>query len=305
MVRPLLLATDAGATDAPIVLEPVASFSDAFTILKDSMLDLFQGFVANIPFMVVGTIIIVVGVFASRYAGAATQKAVSRTSAEITVANLGSRIVRASVMLIFLLLALAIAGIPVGSALAGLGIMGLAVAFALQSILENFIAGILMLIRKPFIVGDQIITNDMEGTVADINLRVTKLVDYDGEQLLVPNAQVFSNPIVNLTTNGRRRTSFTVGIDYRDDHDAAGEIITAAVQGVDGVLSTPPAQVLCIALGESSVDFEVRYWTQPDISTVRAVQDRALRASKSAIEAAGMTIPWPIRTLAWDEAPTP
>ncbi len=91
-----------------------------------------------------------------------------------------------------------------------------------------------------------------------------------------------------------------VGIDYRDDHDAARDILEAAVAAAPGVIPTPAPQARCIALGESSVDFEVRYWTAPDIASVVDAQDAVLRGVKTALEGAGMTIPWPIRTLAFD-----
>jgi len=171
-----------------------------------------------------------------------------------------------------------------------------------QSILENFIAGILILVRKPFTPGDQIRVNEFEGTVEDVNLRVTKLRDYDGESILVPNNQVLASPIINLTARPARRTRVSIGVDYRDDHDAAREVIRAAVTEVEGVLPTPAPQVLLVELGDSSVNFEVRYWTAPDIAAVVAAQDRVLSAAKRAITAAGMTIPWPIRTLVLDDA---
>jgi small conductance mechanosensitive channel len=94
-----------------------------------------------------------------------------------------------------------------------------------------------------------------------------------------------------------------VGIDYRDDHDRGREVLAATVQQIEGVLVHPEPEVLCIELGDSSVDFEVSYWTAPQMREVRFVRDRVLRACKSALEAEGMTIPWPIRTLAADVQP--
>jgi small conductance mechanosensitive channel len=198
------------------------------------------------------------------------------------------------------LLALAVAGVPVGSALAGLAVIGVAVGLAVQGILENFIAGVILSFRRPFSAGDQIQTGEFEGTVEDIDLRVTRLVDYDGQQILIPNRDVYTNPLVNLTRRGRRRTTLVIGIDYRDDHDEARKVIREALVRVDGVLDAPAPEVLMTELGESSVNFEMRYWTEPQIHTVRSVQDRVLSATKRAVEDAGMTIPWPIRTLVPD-----
>lgn len=145
------------------------------------------------------------------------------------VTGLGERLVRLLVVVAAALLALSVAGVPVGAALAGLGIAGLAIAFALQSILENFVAGIILILRKPFTHGEQIVIGEHEGTVDDIDLRVTRLVDYDGEQIIIPNGEVFSSTILNLIRRGKRRTRVVVGIDYRDDHNAAGPRIEAVV----------------------------------------------------------------------------
>jgi small conductance mechanosensitive channel len=129
--------------------------------------------------------------------------------------------------------------VPVGAALAGLGLAGLAIAFAVQSILENFVAGILLIIRKPIVHGEQVIIGDWEGTVEDIDLRVTRLIDYDGELVIIPNGEVFRSTLVNLTRRGTRRSRVIVGIDYRDDHDAAGPLLEAAAASVPAVLPPP------------------------------------------------------------------
>jgi small conductance mechanosensitive channel len=189
----------------------------------------------------------------------------------------------------------------VGAALAGLGIAGLAIAFALQSILENFVAGLLLIFRKPFVAGDQIIVGEHEGTVADIDLRTTRIVRYDGELAIIPNATVFSESLINLTHSHRRRSGISVGIDYRDDHDAVADVVRRAVERTEGVLEDPGVLVVCRELGDSSVNFDVYYWTAPRITDVVLARDRVLRATKSALDANGFTIPWPIRTLVMDD----
>ncbi|MBA2578360.1 MAG: mechanosensitive ion channel family protein [Euzebyaceae bacterium] len=262
--------------------------------------ELYRGFVANLPLIVVALVIGLIGIALGWLLAAAVRRGLSRTSADSMAVGIAGRIVRLAVVIGAALFALSVAGVEVGAALAGLGIAGLAVALALQGILENFIAGIILLIRKPFRVGDQVRTNEFEGTVTDLDLRVTKLLDYDGELVLIPNTLVYTSPLVNLTRRGARRTRVVVGVDYRDDHDASREVIRAAVAAVEGVLAEPAPEVLLMELGESSVNFEVRYWTLPDIRSVRHTQDRVLGEAKRAIADAGMTIPWPIRTLVLD-----
>jgi len=228
------------------------------------------------------------------------ERTLGRTRADQVAVVLLSRLVRLLGVIGALLLALSVAGVEVGSVLAGLAVIGVAVGLAVQGILENFIAGVILLVRKPFSAGDQVRSGEFEGTVESLDLRVTRLVDYDGEMVLIPNRDVYNNPLVNLTRRGKRRTVVMVGVDYRDDHDDARAVILEAVLAVDGVLDHPEPEVLLTELGESSVNFEVRYWTRPDIRSVRRTQDRVLAAAKRGIQDAGMTIPWPIRTLVPD-----
>ncbi len=266
----------------------------------EKLRDLWAAFLTNLPLIVIGLALFLTGLVVAGLVARGMRRAMRRSGADLVAEELALQIARGFVVILFLLLALSVAGVNVGAALAGLGIVGLAVAFAVQNILENFISGVLLLIRKPFRAGDQIRTGEFEGTVEDIDFRVTRILTYDGEVVLIPNAEVFRKAIINLTRRGRRRTTVCIGVDYRDDHDTAREIIRSAVEAVPGVLQAPEPEVLLTELGDSSVDFEVRFWTLPDIRSVRSVQDRVLAAAKSAIEAAGMTIPWPIRTLYFD-----
>jgi small conductance mechanosensitive channel len=277
--------------------------SDLWDVLQEAVTQLGAGFVAWLPLLALALVVLVLALIATRYVVHGVERGMRRSRIDDTVQRLVSMLLRVGLVIVSFLVAMSVAGISVGAALAGLGLAGLALAFALQSILENFIAGLLILIRKPFRAGDQIISGEFEGTVEDIDLRVTRLIDYDGELVLIPNATVFTEPLINLTRRGKRRTRVTVGIDYRDDHDAAGEILREATAATEGVLPDPAPNAWVVELGDSSVDFEVNYWTAPDIRSVRSTQDRVLRACKTAVEAAGMTIPWPIRTLAADKDP--
>ncbi|HEX2027906.1 MAG TPA: mechanosensitive ion channel family protein [Nitriliruptorales bacterium] len=287
----------------PLLMErDVDDFAEALELVRDTVESLVAGFLAHLPLIAVGVALFLLGLLVARWVGTWTERGLRRTSADAVVIGLSGRLARFVTVLAFALLALAIAGVKVGAALATLGIAGLALAFALQNILENFVAGVILMVRKPFRAGDQIQTGEFEGTVEEIDLRVTRLQTYDGVTVLMPNADVFRNPLCNLTRRGRRRTTVTVGIDYRDDHDRAREVLMGAVRSVPAVLENPEPEVLLTELGDSSVDFELRYWTLPDIRSVRHAQDRVLSAAKSAVAEAGMTIPWPIRTLSFDNA---
>ena len=287
------LASQVGGASASEAAEAVGEVADRARSFSAQLID-------QLPRIIIGIGIGVLALVVALVLAKVVERTLARTRADQVAVVLLSRLVRLIGVLGALLLTLAVSGIAIGSVLAALAVAGVAVGLAVQGILENFIAGVILLVRKPFFAGDQIRTGDFEGTVEAIDLRVTRIVDYDGEVVLVPNRDVYSNPLVNLTRRGRRRTVVMVGVDYRDDHDDARAVILGSVRGVDGVLQDPEPEVLLTELGDSSVNFEVRYWTRPDIRSVRHVQDRVLAAAKRGIEEAGMTIPWPIRTVVPD-----
>ena len=281
--------------------DPPATVGEATGLAWDTVVALWEGFVANIPLILIGLVVLAIGIVVSRYVGAGARRGIQRAGSDPVVSNLTERLVRIFVLVLAVLIALSIAGVSVSAALAGLGIAGLAVALALQGILENFVAGLIIILRKPFRAGDEIEIDDHVGVVTDIDLRTTRIRDFDGELVIIPNTTVFEATLVNRTHAATRRSTITVGVDYRDDHDAVAPLLQEAVGAVDGVLDSPAVQVLCVELGDSSVNFEVRFWTSPRNRDAVATTDRVLRATKTALDANGFTIPWPITTLVVDD----
>ncbi len=289
----------------PIVEDPPDSVSEAVALIRGTLTDLWTGLIERVPLIALAAILLLAGLVVGRYGARWAGRGLQRTRMDRMVSGLLSRMVKALTVTAFLLLALSVVGINVGALLAVLGLAGVALALALQPLLENLIAGVLLLLRKPFVAGDQIIIEDapgetVEATVHDIDFRVTRLVDYDGRHILVPNASVLSSTLVNLTARGQRRSRVSFSVDYRDDHNAVQDVVVPALAEVGGVLEEPRPQVLCTGLGDSGVEFTAMYWTLPDIATVIHVEDRVVRAIKDAVEEAGMTIPWPIRTVSFD-----
>jgi small conductance mechanosensitive channel len=294
----MLATVTAPVTEGPVIIVPnVDDVGDAVDVLRDSLSSIVDRALADLPVYAIALMVLVVGIVLAKFAVRALDHGMRRQGVEATLQTLARTLTRLLLLFLVTLLALSVAGVQVGAALGALGLLGLAFAFAFQNILENFIAGLLILLRKPLRIGDQVIVAGYEGTVTDVNMRVTNLTGYDGVKHLIPNAEVFKNALTNLTELGPRRSMIEIGVDYRDDADAVPALLEAAVRAVDGVRPERPVQVLCVGLGSSSVDFEVRYWTAPDMPTVVATRDRVLRASKRTVEAAGMTVPWPITTL--------
>jgi small-conductance mechanosensitive channel len=178
-----------------------------------------------------------------------------------------------------------------------LGLGSVAIGFAFQDIFKNFLAGVLLLLREPFRLHDQIIVKDFEGTVEEINIRTTKIRTYQGEQVLVPNSLVFTSPVQVLTAFPHRRTDLAVGVDYHTSLPQTVDLLLATLSDVEGVLPKPAPEIDVVAFGDSSINLVVRYWTRPQKVYVRRIQTRVMIAIKQAFDQADINIPYPIRTL--------
>ena len=297
-------------TDTPILRDvdspELSELADPATIvqlIREALAELLGDIITRLPLIILAAIVLTILLVIVRLVIGGVKRGMRRANVDFTVRRLVANLLRITLLLIVILFSLAIAGVEVGAVLAALGLIGLGIALALQNILENLLSGVLILLRKPYDRGEVVVTNDLEGYVEDIDLRVTTIRSYDGTLTLVPNSDIFNAPLTNLTRRGTRRSTVEVGIDYRDDHVAAIDLLREATMVVDGVLPEPEPVVLMVGLGDSSVDYAVRFWTVADMPTVVRVRSAVLSACKTAIEDAGMTIPWPIRTLAADKTP--
>lgn len=196
-----------------------------------------------------------------------------------------------------LVYALELAGIQVGPMLGALGIGGIALAFAAQDMLSNFIAGVLLQVRRPFRIGDEIRSGDYEGRVVDVNLRTVRMKTYDGLTVYLPNAEVLQTPIVNFTKTPSNRTSITVGVAYDSDLEQARELLLQACADAEGVVETPEPEAWVEEFGDSSINIAVRYWHASDIASRWRTRNAVAVAVKAALDQAGIAIPFPQRTL--------
>jgi len=175
--------------------------------------------------------------------------------------------------------------------LSGAGVLTIAAGFAFQDILQNLLAGILLLFRQPFRGGDQIKVGDVTGTVEEINIRETVIVTFDGRRILIPNAKVYTDVIHVQTAHETIRSSFVVGIAYEADMAAARSIATEAVARVEGVVSDPPPEALYVELESSTVNLDIRFWSDAHQLEMRRTLDRAIEAVKTAFDAHGIEMP--------------
>jgi small-conductance mechanosensitive channel len=224
---------------------------------------------------------------------------VLKRRADPALAGLIGRMVGYLVFMVGFIYALESLGVQIGPVLGALGIAGIALAFALQDILENFVAGVLLQLQRPFTYGDQVDINDHEGTVREIDTRLVTIVTPAGETVKIPSATVIKSDITNYTQQGGRRTSLPVGVAYGTDLRQAKTVLERAVASADGVRESPTPEVLVVGFGDSSIDFVVRYWHEPSIATFWNTRSHVALAVNDELEAAGITIPFPQRTLWW------
>lgn len=184
-----------------------------------------------------------------------------------------------------------------GDLLAGLGVFSIAIGFAFQDILSNLLAGILLLLRQPFEIGDQIEVSGHTGTVEEITIRETQIKTFKGEKIIVPNAETYQQTIRVQTAYGPKRTDLVIGLEDDQDQDVVTDVILDALQPVEGVLDDPEPQVYFTGYGDFSTNCDVRYWTQPQQAEVRGVQDRVVRAISRALTQTGIPMPSPIREI--------
>ena len=197
-------------------------------------------------------------------------------------------------------------GVQIGPVLGALGIAGIALAFALQDILENFVAGVLLQMQRPFTYGDQIEVNDHEGTVQAIDARLVTILTPAGELVKIPSSTVIKSDLTNYTQRGMRRTTLPVGVAYGTDLRRAQHVLLTAARSADGVREHPEPEVLLEAFGESSIDFVVRFWHDPAIVSFWRTRSAVMFAVDAALTEACITIPFPQRTV-WNagDAPPP
>ena len=174
-----------------------------------------------------------------------------------------------------------------------LGIGGVAIGFAFKDIFQNFVAGILILISRPFRVGDQIRFKEYEGTVEDIQTRATFLKTYDGRRVIIPNGDLYTSAVTVNTAFAKRRWEYDIGIGYGDDIDAARAIILSALEAAPDVAPDPKADVVVVDLGPSAVLLRARWWTMSRMSDGLNAQDRVLTRVKRDLTAAGIDLPFP------------
>jgi small-conductance mechanosensitive channel len=181
--------------------------------------------------------------------------------------------------------------------LATLGIGSVAIGFAFKDILQNWLSGLLILYRQPFRRGDQIKSGDFEGTVEHIEARATLIRTYDGQRVVIPNADIYTRAVTVRTAFPQRRSEYDVGIGYGDDVERACREILSVLTHVEGVAQDPAPEAIPWELDASTVNLKVRWWSDSKRTDVVHTRGRVIAAVKRALSEAGIDLPFPTRVV--------
>jgi small conductance mechanosensitive channel len=240
--------------------------------------------------LIAAVLILIAGWAISRWAGGLTRRGLDRLQAfDATLKPLLSSLVRYTILAAALIAVLQRFGVETTSLVAVLGAAGLAIGLALQGTLANVAAGVMLLLLRPFRVGDGIQAAGQTGTVREIGLFTTILISDDLAYVSIPNAQIFSGVITNNSREPVRRINFTVAVDYSNDIEAAQKIVLDILKSEKRILAMPAPVTGVAALHEYAVDVVVRCWVHS--GDTEAVQFAIQKAIKNRFHAAGISIP--------------
>lgn len=265
----------------------------------DKINEMINGLIAALPNIVIGLVVFVLFYFIAGWTKSLIERLVEKSNLESNAKLLLGRIARWLVISagVLITLSIIIPSFDPGELITLLGVSSVAIGFAFRDILQNFLAGILILLTRPFNIGDQIVAGSYEGTVEEIETRATIMKTYDGRRVVIPNSELFTNSVTVNTAFDKRRSEYDVGIGYEDNIEQARKIMLDVLRSTDGVLKQPAPDVQTVALDASSVNLRARWWTDPHQAKVLAVRDQVISMIKNRLDENGVNIPFPIRTV--------
>lgn len=262
-------------------------------ILIDKAFPIALGWAGNIAMALV---ILILGFTVAGWMSRAVRRILSKSGkVDPIVVGFFASFIRYAIIGFTLVAVLAEFGIETTSIIAVFGAAGLAIGLALQGTLSHLAAGVMLLFFRPFKIGDFVEVGTITGTVRDITLFTTDLATLDNKKVIVPNGNIWGNPITNYNANGTRRCETVMGISYSDDISKAQNVMRELISADNRVMNDPALNIVVSSLGDSSVNLTAYYWTQSaDFFATRMDMNKRL---KEAFDREGIDIPFPHRTV--------
>ncbi|GLQ15952.1 mechanosensitive ion channel family protein [Maritalea porphyrae] len=274
----------------------IDQLTNAATNSIDTVGSMIGGFFTLLPKIFIALIVFALVFVAARIIKDLVSRIVGARAAKSVGVALG-RIAHVATIFVGLLISVAIVAPSVGAAelIQVLGVGSVAIGFAFRDILQNFLAGLIILLRRPFTEGDWIEFDGYEGVIKEISTRSTWIHTFDGRDVSIPNGEIFTNPITIMTRDPKIRTDYEFGISYEADITKAKKVIIDAIKSVEGVSDFKNPDVGVSDLAASSVNLKARWWSSTD--DVYSVKLNVLEAVKNALDDAEIEIPFPHRQL--------
>jgi small-conductance mechanosensitive channel len=262
----------------------VQRMGGAFTSgIGDAFEGLARGAADSLPRLLAGVIVFAIAWLIARVASAATRRVLARTSTQAHVDLLVARTVRWAVLAVGLVTALAVLGVNVGALVTSLGLAGLTLGFALRDVLANSVAGVTLLMQRPFTIGDTILVGATEGVVRDVRVRDTVLRTPDGRLAYLPNMTVFNAVVINVSQAPVRRFEIAVWTSAGMPLEGARVAVLAAVAGTPGVLEDPAPESVVASVGPDRARIVARAWVDTASGSLGAAQSDALARARAAL----------------------
>ncbi|MGC1310031.1 MAG: mechanosensitive ion channel family protein [Phormidesmis sp.] len=279
--------------------ERVVGENVSLSAATEKITSMVEGAIALLPNIVIGIVVFIIfWIVASAIRSFVRAKTRNRDTRNVGLVF--GRLIQGGMIILGFLVAATIVfpSFKPADALATLGIGGVAIGFAFKDILQNFLAGILILLTEPFQLEDQIVFKDYEGTVEHIQTRATTMRTYDGRRVVIPNAELFTNAVTVNTAYERRRLQYDIGIGYGDNIAHAKQVILETLNSHDEVLADPKPEALVVDLAGSSINIRVRWWIDPPRrADAVASMDWVLENVCNSLVAAGVDLPFPTQQI--------
>ena len=290
------LLQEAGTKTTQTVLAHTEKYHDAYTTI-DKIVDSFW---ERVPYICIAIIVFIIFWLLTKLFKFFVRKTLeNRSYTRQNLVLVLNRVGSTAILFFGFLIALVISipGFTPGQLMSALGIGSVAIGFAFKDIFQNLLSGILILLSEPFRIGDDIIVNNMEGTVEDIQIRATFLRSPDGRRIVIPNATVYTSAVTVNTAYQRRRCEFVVGIGYEDDVQKAKTVILKLLDNSRNVLSQPAFSVNVTALADFSVNLTVRWWVDTTETTTSASISEIQERVVDAFDENNISIPYPVQEV--------
>lgn len=281
-----------------------SQLSEAYNLLIDKLESWFNAIVSNIPNLVLAIVVLVAAYFIAKYVNKYVTKLVSRKIQQNSITNMIGSLSSVVVVLAGLFLALGILNLSktLTSLLAGAGVAGLAIGLALQGTLSNTFAGIVLSFRKKIQIGHWVETNGFSGEVIDINLKDFTIKEADNNMVIIPNKMILDNPMKNYTLTTKMRVFLECGVGYESDLDHVEQLTKATICNTFDQIEKPDdVEFYYTEYGGSSINYLCRFWIDAEnaLEKMRS-KSKAIIEIKKAYDKENINIPFPIRTLQFD-----